>query len=417
MKLLLRALVVLVVALPFLAVAAVLLCVQDHPSITRSVQLTPEDIEYAKRIADGHDPRRSNGEGVRTIAISERDLDVVLNYLAAHLGHGAARAELRSGTAIVQASILLPRNPIGRYLNVDLALRETGGTPRVDHLVIGRLAVPSPIADYLLREILRRFIATDRGAFATDFVKGMKIADGGVTVTYVWNDAIAERARTVLVGADDQARLRAYQDRLAEVAATASRKVSLAALMRPLFELAVDRGAHGDIVRENRAAIIVLALYANGKGLGEIVSAARGWRQPLPRTVTLSDRDDFPKHFLISAAIAAEAGSPLADVIGVYKEVDDSRGGSGFSFNDIGADRAGTRFGEIAAESPDRGRKLARAIAAGVRESDFMPDVSDLPEFMAEAEFKRRFGGIGGAGYNKMMATIEARVASRPLLR
>jgi hypothetical protein len=46
-----------------------------------------------------------------------------------------------------------------------------------------------------------------------------------------------------------------------------------------------------------------------------------------------------------------------------------------------------------------------------------MPDVSDLPEFMAEAEFKRRFGGIGGAGYNKMMATIEARVASRPLLR
>ena len=46
-----------------------------------------------------------------------------------------------------------------------------------------------------------------------------------------------------------------------------------------------------------------------------------------------------------------------------------------------------------------------------------MPDVSDLPEFMQEAEFKRRYGGVGGAGYNKMMATIEARVASRPLLR
>ena len=33
------------------------------------------------------------------------------------------------------------------------------------------------------------------------------------------------------------------------------------------------------------------------------------------------------------------------DAIGVYKEVRDSRGGSGFSFNDMAANRAGTRFG------------------------------------------------------------------------
>jgi hypothetical protein len=46
-----------------------------------------------------------------------------------------------------------------------------------------------------------------------------------------------------------------------------------------------------------------------------------------------------------------------------------------------------------------------------------MPDVSDLPEFMPEAEFDRRYGGIGGPGYEKMMARIEAGVASRPLPR
>ena len=71
----------------------------------------------------------------------------------------------------------------------------------------------------------------------------------------------------------------------------------------------------------------------------------------------------------------------------------------------------------MASQSPERARKLARAVAAGVKESDFMPDVSDLPEFMQEAEFKRRYGGVGGAGYSKMMAMIDARVASRPLLR
>jgi hypothetical protein len=46
-----------------------------------------------------------------------------------------------------------------------------------------------------------------------------------------------------------------------------------------------------------------------------------------------------------------------------------------------------------------------------------MPGVADLPESMSEAELMQRYGSIGGPGYNSMMATIDARVASRPLLR
>ena len=46
-----------------------------------------------------------------------------------------------------------------------------------------------------------------------------------------------------------------------------------------------------------------------------------------------------------------------------------------------------------------------------------MPDVSDLPEFMQEAEFKQRYGGIGAPAYNRMMADIEARVAGSALFR
>ncbi len=186
--------------------------------------------------------------------------------------------------------------------------------------------------------------------------------------------------------------------------------------MPPLFGTALDRSAGGDIRAENRAAIFVLAFYANGTGLATIVPGAAQWPKAARRTLTLVGRNDFPKHFLISAAIAAEAGTACRRDRSA-KEIDDSRGGSGFSLNDIGADRAGTRFGEIASQSPERARKLAQAVASGVKESDFMPDVADLPEFMPEAEFKRRYGGIDGPGYNEMMAKIEARVASRPLLR
>jgi hypothetical protein len=133
--------------------------------------------------------------------------------------------------------------------------------------------------------------------------------------------------------------------------------------------------------------------------------------------VTLSGRGDFPKHFIVSAALAAYAGEPLADAIGVYKEVADSRGGSGFSFNDIAADRAGSRFGTLAAASPASARKLQDRLGAQVRESDIMPATYDLPEFMPEPEFLRRFGGVDAPAYRQMMAEIERRVDALPFNR
>jgi len=416
-KLLARAFLLALFALPVLAVVAISMCFQDRPSLVRRAQLTPQDIENARRTIEEQDPRNARADGRRTIAVSEQDLDLMLNYAANHFGHGAARVALHPGTARLEASVEVPQSPFGRFVNIDATLRETGALPRFDRLWIGSLQVPAAVADYALREGLRRVSATGRGELAADVVKGVSVADGRLTVTYVWTDAFAERARSVLLSPTDQARLRAYHDRLVEAAAGAPNRVSLAELMPPLFRLAHERGASGDVARENRAAILVLALYVNGKGLAEIMSAAGQWPRATPRRVTLAGREDFPRHFLVSALIAAEAGSPLADVVGLQKEIEDSRGGSGFSFNDIGADRAGTRFGEIAAQSPLRAGELARAIAGGVRESDFMPDVSDLPEFMQEAEFKRRYGGVGSPAYNKLMAEIDARVASRPLLR
>jgi uncharacterized protein YfiM (DUF2279 family) len=417
MKVLFRALLLLLVALPLLGVAAAVMCFQDRPLVARDVQLTAQDIEHAKRVVDAQDPRKAGPDGLQTVVIDGRDFDLALNYLASRLGHGAARATLGSGDARLEASFELPRSPFGRYVNIDATVRETGALPQLLHLKIGRLRVPAVLADWLMREGLRRLMATDRGQLAADVVAGVRIGEGRLTVTYRWSDDLARRARAVLVAPAEQARLRAYQERLAGAVARGPRTISLATLLPPLFQLALDRGAAGDVVAENRAAIVVLAFYANGKGLAEIVPAARQWPQPFRRTVTLAGRDDFPKHFLISAALAAEAGTPLADAIGVYKEVEDSRGGSGFSFNDIAADRAGTRFGEVASKSPERARQLARALASGVKESDFMPDVADLPEFIPEADFTRRYGGIGGSGYNRMMATIEARVAGRPLLQ
>jgi hypothetical protein len=159
----------------------------------------------------------------------------------------------------------------------------------------------------------------------------------------------------------------------------------------------------------------------NGRGLKAVLPP--GSLPPLrPMRVVLGGRDDWPLHFIVSATLATESSGPLSHAMGLFKEVADARGGSGFSFNDMAANRAGTRFGEMAAQQPDRLHAALRALTNGQRgrklqEADFMPRAEDLPEFMAEPEFVRRFGGVGSPAYQQQMAEIENRVAALPVLR
>ena len=163
------------------------------------------------------------------------------------------------------------------------------------------------------------------------------------------------------------------------------------------------------------APLVVLALHAAGRPLSRIVpqthatAAAAG--APSRCSAGMVFADAFPG---LSGAGRRAAGASRCDRH--HKEVIDSRDGSGFSFNDIAADRAGTRFARSRCRT---GRLRAAALQdadAALKEAD-RPPVDGLPEFMPQAEFRARYGGIGAAPYRRMMAEIEQRVMSRPLLR
>ena len=420
MKLLLRLFFLLPFLLALAVAAALPAALQSQPLVSRAAELTPERIEDGKRILDANDPRKLRPGEIRDISFSQQDLDLALNYLAHRYGRGSARLALRPGVAAIQATGELPANPLGAYLNIDAELAQTAGLPRVERLRVGGLEIPAAAADWLLGRAQAAARASAEYRVFTEVVKKVGIDAGRLNVTYQWQKDLPAKLGGMLIPDEEQHRLHAYQQGLHEIGrgAQANSRVSLAELLRPLFKLAAERSAGGDPVAENRALIVTLVFYVEGKDLAKLVPEAKNWPKPAPRHVKLLGRDDFPKHFLISAALSANAGGPLADAVGLFKEVDDSRGGSGFSFNDIAADRAGTRLGEQATASPASARQLQQALAAArLAESDFMPSVDGLPEFMPEAEFKRRFGGIGAPAYDTMMREIERRVGGLAVLR
>lgn len=408
---LLAGLAVLAIAL---AVAAALM-VEAAPRVPARGEISAADVDRAVAIVRRQDPRRAPPGQLRWLALAERDVDLLVDHAAARWLGAHARVRLEAGRVVAQASVPAP---FGRWLNVEAVLRQTDALPAVERLRVGRLPVPSALALPLLNAVVARAGLQPDLLDAADAIERVTLAPGRVVVSYRLGPQTLQQLRAGLVAPAEQQRLRAYVERLAEASARLDGStVSLAELLPPLLALAAERSDDGaDAAAEHRAALLVLALHATHRPLRKIVPAADAWPTPRPLVVTLRQRHDFALHFLVSALIAAQAGTPLADAVGLWKELDDARraGGSGFSFADLAADRAGTRFGELAVREP---RRLQAGVARGLADADLMPDARDLPEFVPEREFVARYGGVGGAGYERMRAEIEARLDALPLLR
>jgi hypothetical protein len=403
-------------AVPLILATALLLAVDRHPIINRTAEITPESIGRAKRIFDANDPRRLPTGARRTISLSQGDLDLAANYLVQQYAGGSARVILQDDYAQVTASVPLPKMPVYLYVNVNAMFTEAAPLPKVQRLQLGRLPVSEWIADWLFKRAILQAIGEEGFQASTAAVKKLDIRNGSVAATYQWHPDLKENIRSVLLSPEDRERLEVYQGRLSAVTrSVSSPNIALPKLLSPIFKLAQERSRDDDPLAENRAAILILTFYVNHEPLHALLPAARNWPEPAARVITVNRREDFSKHFMTSAALAAKAGGPLSDAVGLYKEVIDSRRGSGFSFGDITADRAGTRFGEKAVASADSARALQRVVAAGISDGDIIPMTEDLPESLNEAEFKRRFGDLNGSAYRRIMSDIEQRLGALAL--
>ncbi len=405
----------LLLALPLALLTLLFLAIEDHPRVDRQVILTPEHVERAKQIVDAH--RYWVRPGMLASAkVMPADADLAANYLANRFGKGSAQVALADRNAVLRLSFPLNGSPLNGYLNLEATLVETTDLPRLQSVHIGKLSLPDTLTDMLVPQLVRWLRYSPEYRAGLDALRLVKMSPDELSIFYRWEGGLSDEVRASVVDKDERERLLRYQSLLAANSRQHGAAVSLAEVLPPLVRLASKRSVNRSILAENRALILVTTFYVLGISLERILPEAAGWPRPARQTVTIDGRDDFAKHFMVSASIAAYADTALSDAIGLYKEVEDSRSGSGFSFNDIAADRAGTKFGEKAVASESSAQQLQRRVASGLKDSDLMPAWSDLPEFMSEAEFKRRFGGIDAPAYRGMMQKIEQRVAALRVL-
>jgi len=409
-------LVLLLVALFAVPVVLVVAGIEAAPLVQPGKSLSHEDVERIKALLKQHDPRRLKEDEVRTLALSERDLNLLLNYSVARTLDINSRVDLYPASVGVSLTYRLPQEYSGNYLNASARLSPAADSIRVDSIEIGRLTIPGwlidPVLQFLHARMLEKFDEYDAVIQA---IGEISVNEDQVVVVYQWQPELAaglkSRGYGLLFSVADRSRVLAYYNELNRMEGKlGGRRISLDKVLPPMFELAGLRAdEEGDLQAENRAMLLTLAMYVLGIDVGRYLDAPVKSRQ-LRMFLTLLGRHDLAQHFTVSAALTVSAGSGLASAIGLFKELDDSRDGTGFSFDDLLADRAGVRLAELATANEQQARLLQQRTSSELSEPDFMPSIDNLPPAIMELEFKRKYRDLDSEKYRMVDDEIEKRI-------
>lgn len=125
---------------------------------------------------------------------------------------------------------------------------------------------------------------------------------------------------------------------------------------------------------------------------------------------TMRERLDLTKHFFVSGHLHVAIGKTAAVASGLAKEMSDSQGGTGFSFIDMAANRAGIIF----AENVLSDKLELQRIAEEFHVDDYLPTLRGLEEGLQAEQLNEQYGGEGQPTINEVLEGIEERVLSLP---
>lgn len=368
--------------------------IENKPLVVREEKLTMQDMERVERLVRTNDPRKLKIGEIKSVTLSERDINLFFDYSfsqAQMTQQLAAKAQLNENSVVVMVTLILPENRFGNFINLTAYVSQKSNNIQIKKLKVGELIFPGWLFKpfiWVTTKLLERSDEYRIAKNGAQSIKEVQFEKNSLTVVYQWQpeilDQIQARGRELLIPAGEKERWLAYNDKLYMISnSLKGNKISVVKFLQPLFQLARERTSKGnDAIAENKILILTLSMFGTGSDMDRLVRFLdiEGAQRPRRVKLILLGREDLAKHFLVSSALTLSGGGDIANVLGVYKEYGDSKGGTGFSFADLAADRAGMKFAEIATGSDFQARSIQVRMSRVATETDFMPRVDRLPE-------------------------------------
>jgi hypothetical protein len=408
--------------------AAALLALDTAPLVGRGGEVSATELSHAQALLQRYDPRRIKTDRPLRISVRQDELNAALKAALPRTGPVNGRATIDGRGMTLAATVALSPSfgVIGRYVNLVAGIAPSDHGLAFLEFKIGQLALPGWIGAPALQAVIEALLGDGRGEEIVGSIRAVSVNGDTASILMAplagTSTAIVDAA-TRFANGGDVATVRLYYRKLIEISGSrgAAAPSSLVDFIRPIFALAARRSEQHDAVVENRAAVLALAIYLGDPRLARFVGDVHTGELSSPPSmdghVRLGGRHDLARHFLVSAGLTIVGGRSLADVVGLDKEFRDTDFGSGFSFADLAADRAGIRFAETATASVADARRLQRRLMAGIVEQSLFPDIEDLPEDLTRAAFADRYGTGSSIAYQRIVADIDRRIESLPVYR
>ncbi|GJQ59003.1 MAG: hypothetical protein D8M57_04255 [Candidatus Scalindua sp. AMX11] len=402
----------------------------DRVPFVNTVQtVTTEDALRARALAKkvNHDLMNSGDQPI-TFSATEDDLNSLFAFGNRSVSKLTGQVLISPELFELFTTIKIPHNPVGNYLNVCFNIAPSDYGFKIVRASLGSISVPGSLARFLIAFALDLAVGNRQGKYLLSSIDSVVLTDTSISIHMQpipdLKQSVQEvrqrlkyvRDEIAIMGKPETVRI--YYVKLMELSEQIDTKepVSLSYFIGQLFRFAQERG--GNPVYENRAAILALATYFGHRRVEQMIGNVRTEEmklyRPKTKNVVLANRTDLRLHFVISAALKIASASGITHVIGEFKELlDAGHGGSGFSFVDLAADRAGVKFAEMATDSRTAIR-VQQLLGNNPYEEQFFPSIKGLPEKLSKEVFEHYFGNIESDTYLSLVSDIDTCIEQLP---
>jgi len=425
-----------ILALAFIATPLLTLTyISDSDAlVVQTARVDAASAANAKRVAKQLYKNLQNPTSVQRyqLTLSEDEINGIIALVMRGINGLKGRVNITPIGAKGAFSFKLPSNPFGQYINLTATIDPSSKGLVVNDVFIGRIEIPGDLAISLVEALLNKLISGEAlGTKLISSIESIRINNSKLIFVY---RAIPDLKKIINKGRKEAKDLRDDLALLGDPGVTklyyqalckfhkqidGFGDISLGYYLTTAFSFAEKRTLISEAPsEENRAALLALAIFLGSTDFDSVIGAIDKETlqkcQPTGSHIVLANRNDLRLHFIYSAALKIISDSGVSFAIGEFKELLDSgQGGSGFSFADLAADRAGIRFAEKALDNTSA-FQVQRMASQLTQEKVFFPSISGLPERISQPTFKQR-GGIESPYYKKLLATINHRIDNLPL--